>query len=93
MNARPLWVVALLVLLYWEAPRIVSRSKTFARRSIIFVAPLLLPYMLYAVVYRIPHWPNQTTTETVLSVLGFIGMFAGVCCAAISLVLDAKRQP
>ena len=68
-------------------------SMVFARRSIVCIAALEIPYVLYSVIHRIPQWPNLTATEMALSVMGFIGMFAGICCAAICLILDAKRRP
>jgi hypothetical protein len=93
VNLRPLIFIALLMLLYWDAPRVVPYATVFARRSIACVAFLLVPFLVYATVHQLSKWPFLTTTETVITISGGIGMFVGFCCAGICLILDAKRTP
>jgi hypothetical protein len=93
VNFRPLIFVALLALLYWDAPRVVPYTTVLARRSIVYVALLLVPALLYSMIFRVPTWPLATSTETAIFIMGGVGMFVGLCCAGVCLILDAKRTP
>jgi len=93
VNLRPLIFVALLALLYWDAPRVVPYTTAFARRSIVCVALLVVPALFYSMIFRVPKWPLVTSTETAIFILGALGMFVGLCCAGICLILDARRTP
>jgi len=59
----------------------------------LWVAALMLPCLFYAIAYRIPKWPFFTTAETIIFVMGGIGMFVGFGSAGICFILDAKRTP
>jgi len=93
MNLRPLIFVALLAVLYWDAPRLLPHTIVFARRTIMLVTLLVLPILLYAVVYGLAPWPHQTRTEMFLVGMGAFGMFVGLICGAVCLFKDAKRSP
>ena len=93
MNFRPLLFLLLLAYLYWSVPRTLPYTVTFARRTIIFVALLIVPFVLYAAVYGITPWPNQTHVEVVVELLGAFGMFVGLVCGAICFFKDARRTP
>lgn len=94
MSLRPLWPLALLALLYWEAPRIVPYSSRFARVGIMGTTALLLPYLIYASLYGVPRWsPDLGTRVEVIAFVGYAGMFLGFLVATICLFVDAKRRP
>ncbi len=94
MTIKPLWTIALLAFLYWEAPRLVPYATKLARYGIACSAALVLPYVLYSAVYGIPRWSaDQSMAITVLTILGFTGLFSALICAAVCLFLDAKRRP
>jgi hypothetical protein len=94
MSPRPLWPLALLALLYWEANRIVPYCSKLARMGIVGTAVLLLPYLVYATLHGVPWWsPEQSAQATIVAGLGYAGMFVGFLSAAICFLLDAKRRP
>jgi Co/Zn/Cd efflux system component len=93
VNLRPLIFIALLALLYWDAPRLVPHTIAFARRTILLVSLLVFPFLLYATVFRLAQWPHQTKTEMILVGMGALGMFVGLICGAICLFNDARRSP
>ena len=94
MSFIPLWPLALLALLYWEAPRIVPYCSKFARVTIACTTTLLLPSLVYASLYGVPRWsPELGAQITIVAGLGYAGMFVGFLGASICLILDAKRRP
>ena len=94
MNPRPLWPLALLALLYWEAPKVVPHSVKLARAGILCTAALIIPALLYSSLYGWPSWsPGLSTHVLVLAGLGYAGMFLGFALAAVCCFLDAKRRP
>lgn len=93
MNFKPLLILPLLAYLYWSVPRTLPYTVLFARRTIIFVALLILPLVLYAAVYGLAPWPHQTHTEIVVELVGMFGLFVGLICGAICFFKDARRTP
>ena len=94
MNPKPLWPLALLALLYLEAPKAVPHAVKLARVGIVCTALLIIPVLIYAGLYGWPSWsPEVSTHVVVLAGLGYAGMFLGFAVAAICFFLDAKRRP
>jgi hypothetical protein len=94
MNPKPLWPLALLALLYWEAPKVVPNTVKLARVGILGTAALMIPGLVYASLYGLSSWsPEVSTHVLVLGGLEYAGMFLGFALAAVCCFLDAKRGP
>jgi hypothetical protein len=93
VNFKPLIILALLGYAYWTVPRTLPYTVVFARRTIILVALLILPAVVYATVYGLAPWPHQTHVEVGVELIGAFGMFVGLICGAICFFKDARRTP
>jgi hypothetical protein len=92
MSIKPLWPLALLALLYWQAPWIVPNAVKPARRGILFTAILILPALIYATLYGPPSRSTHISTYIkVLADLGYAGMFVGFATAVVCFFFDVKR--
>jgi hypothetical protein len=94
MSIKPLWPLAILALLYWQAPWIVPYAVKLARGGILLTAILILPALIYASLYGSPSSSlHVSTLVEVLAGLAYAGMFIGFTTAAVCLVVDVKRRP
>lgn len=94
MSIKPLWPLAVLVLLYWQAPWIVPYAVKLARGGILFTAILILPALIYASLYGPPsRWMHVSTFIAVLADLAYAGMFIGFTTAVVCFFVDTKRSP
>ena len=93
MNFKPLLIPAILAYVYWKVPNNLPYTVVFARRTIIFVALLILPLIFYATVNGLAPWPHQTHVEVIVELIGAFGMFVGLICGAICFFKDARRTP
>jgi hypothetical protein len=94
MSIKPLWPLAILALLYWQAPWIVPYAVKLARGGILFTAILILPALIYASVYGSPSRSiHVSTCIKVLADLAYAGMFVGFTTGAVCFFVDVKRSP
>lgn len=93
MSIKPLWPLALLALLYWQANWIVPHTIKLARRGILFTAILILPALIYATLHGSPSRSTHVSTYIkVLADLGYAGMFVGFTTGVVCFFFDVTRR-
>jgi hypothetical protein len=93
MTIKPLWPLALLALLYWEAPTIVPYAVKLARVGTLLTTILILPALIYASLFGRPSSVHISSYIQVFADLAYLGMFIGFTIGAVCFFVDAKRRP